>query len=180
MQLCVGSDRSYIPDCLLDGLGTTPMSSISITPSTSQSSESQSSESQGSQYSGISMFSPHSRNGRHIHFYKMPKSISAEQSKENFLRNVPQAVFEAMLADAGGSVGQGVELFVERMYKIDAGAAVAGVRSGGGACFQRFGAEETVALQRLLGISGAKRKLLASIMKSRWRSGTALPALSSS
>jgi hypothetical protein len=72
-----------------------------------------------------------------------------------------------MLADVGGSVGQGVDLFVERLYKIDAGAAVAGVRSGGGACFRRFGAEETVALQRLLGISGAKRKLLASILCKR-------------
>jgi hypothetical protein len=66
-----------------------------------------------------------------MRFYKIPKSISAEQSKENFLRNVPQTVFDTMLTDAGGTIHQGVQLFAERVYKVDPEAAIDGVRSGG-------------------------------------------------
>jgi hypothetical protein len=155
------SNRSYIPWSELYKQQSTPSTSYS------QSSDSQSSDSLSSQYSGIRLFSPPSRNGRHMTFYRIPKSLSAEQSKKNFLRNVPQAVFETMLADAGGAVGEGVELFVERLFKIDAGAVVAGVRSGGGACFKRFDAAETVALQRLLGLFVSKRKQLAAILCKR-------------
>jgi hypothetical protein len=180
IQICVLGVISSIPDALLCDMGT-PMarsSSSSSTPSMSQSSESsesQSSESQCSEYSAEqqkdmrlnSILSPQCRNGRHLRFFKIPKSISPEQSKENFLRNVPQTAFETMLADAGGTLSQGVELFVERLYKVDAVAAVAGLKSGGGACFQRFDAAETVALQRLLGLSASKRKQLAAILCKR-------------
>jgi hypothetical protein len=89
------SNRSYFPWSELYEQQSTPSTRYSQS-SESQSSESQSSQSQSSQYSGIRLFSPPSRNGRHMTFYRIPKSISAEQSKENFLRNVPQAVFVAV------------------------------------------------------------------------------------
>jgi hypothetical protein len=140
MQICVLRERSSIPDHLLyDPVTPMARSGSCSTPSMSQDTSMSQDSAYSSEYSSMlkqdmlqqSILTSPSGNGRHLTFYKIPKRLGGtEQSKENFLRNIPQSVFETMLADAGGTVSQGVELFVERLYKIDGDAALAGMRSG--------------------------------------------------